>query len=497
MRHCLSVIYIVFCLLLFTGITRAYAHPMGNFSINQYSAIHAEIKNCTIEYVVDFAEIPAVQELNAIAKVSGGNRKGTTAGDAAYLLKLSFEIGSNLQLTANGIKVTLECRPISVLQVPGAGGLPTVRALFEFTGKYQPDASGKVALQYKDGNYNTRTGWKEIIADAAAGSTIVSSDVPVTDITHKLTQYPSDPTIAPLLQLDANLVVKSGAGSAAPPPVVPLIPRVPGSSATRSPRDAFTDTISRADMNWRVMAFSLLIAFVFGALHGLSPGHGKAMVGAYLIGSRGTAKHAVALGIIVTITHTLGVFIVGAALLGAAKWFVPEKIYPVLTGLSGLTIALLGAFLFNKRWKQLKEGSEEVEFEGDGKQIPLSTFNANLAGSAPAEPESEPISFKSLVALGITGGALPCPSALIVLLSAFALHRTALGLTLVCAFSLGLAVVLTAIGLIVVKVRGFAERAQVKDAHRSLLNKLPVAGAAFVTVVGIILFAQSLFGRGY
>ena len=124
---------------------------------------------------------------------------------------------------------------------------------------------------------------------------------------------------------------------------------------THTPQDAFTQAIARKDLTPGIMLAGLLIAFVFGSLHALSPGHGKTMVAAYLVGSRGTVKHAIALGVIVTVTHTLGVFALGFVTLFASKYVVPEKLYPILSVVSGLAVFGVGIWLLTSRLRGIPD----------------------------------------------------------------------------------------------------------------------------------------------
>src|SRR5262249_16380919 len=148
----------------------------------------------------------------------------------------------------------------------------------------------------------------------------------------------------------------------------------------------------------------LLIAFGLGCLHALSPGHGKTMVGAYLVGSRGTPWHAVLLGVTVTLSHTAGVFALGLAVLLASRWIVPEQLYPWLGFASGAAITAIGLGLLTSRLKGL----------ADHQHAPGLLHRHIQPGAPPAGSGAGPSRF-SLLLLGISGGIVPCPSALVVL----------------------------------------------------------------------------------
>ena len=121
--------------------------------------------------------------------------------------------------------------------------------------------------------------------------------------------------------------------------------------AQNTPRSRFTELIStQGKLSFWVLFSAALIAAGLGALHALEPGHGKTIVAAYLVGSRGTARHAVLLGIVVTAAHTAGVYLLGALTLYASRYIVPEQLYPWLGAISGLSVAGLGIFIFLRHW---------------------------------------------------------------------------------------------------------------------------------------------------
>ena len=247
-----------------------------------------------------------------------------------------------------------------------------------------------------------------------------------------------------------------------------------------TPRNAFTELITTSHLSLWFLLTAALIALGLGALHALEPGHGKTIVAAYLVGSRGTARHAILLGSIVTVSHTAGVFALGAVTLYASRYVVPEQLYPWLGVLSGVTIAGLGGYMFLRRWT-----GKDVDHTHAPGQMHGHWFSSNQTRSqraASGKAISAPVTLCQLFALGITGGIIPCPAALVVLLSAFALHRVGLGFFLIVAFSVGLAAVLICFGLLMVYARRFMSRL-VTDGPL-ITRWLPVASAAFMTLLG-------------
>ncbi|MBR8837444.1 MAG: sulfite exporter TauE/SafE family protein [Stigonema ocellatum SAG 48.90 = DSM 106950] len=231
----------------------------------------------------------------------------------------------------------------------------------------------------------------------------------------------------------------------------------------------FLQNLAKQSLTPTVILTGLGIAFLFGASHALAPGHGKTMVAAYLVGSRGTPQHALLLGLVTTITHTLGVFALGILALLASQYILPEQLYPILSLISGLTVCGVGFWLLDSR---LHNSSHDH----DNKVNHEHQHHHSI-------PE-EPVTLKSLIALGIAGGMVPCPSALVLLLSAIALHRAAYGILLLGAFSLGLASVLIAIGLVAVYACKWLERLPTSS---TLQQHLPVASAIAIIVAGAVL----------
>jgi ABC-type nickel/cobalt efflux system permease component RcnA len=264
-----------------------------------------------------------------------------------------------------------------------------------------------------------------------------------------------------------------------------------------TPRSRFTELITARQIDFWFLVMGAFIAFGLGALHALEPGHGKTVVAAYLVGSRGTARHAALLGIIVTASHTAGVFALGVITLYASRYIVPERLYPWLGISSGLVIAGLGAYMFMLRWTG--QIPDHTHTSGQSHRHWFSA-KKNLTDVSTASPiardgtETRSISLSQLFLLGITGGIIPCPAALVVLLSAFSLHRVGLGLFLITAFSLGLAGVLISFGMLMVYARHLIARLKVDGPLT--MRWMPVASAAFMTILGVGMTFQALATTG-
>ena len=501
------------------GPTRpALAHPMGNFSINHYARFEAQTGRLTLRYVLDYAEIPTVTERDAMGV--SGNAPVPEAASRAYLAAKALSLRDGLTLSIDGRPAPLSVTPVALQFRPGAGGLNTLRLVLDLSAQTQAGTGAASAVSYRDNNYGERTGWKEIVAVAGKGVGLQNSSAPSSDQSHELTVYPANPTLAPPQQTEATFTVAPGGVSSAAP-TAPVAPSAQAAN-THTPQDAFTQAIARRSLTPGVMLLGLLVAFVFGCFHALSPGHGKTMVAAYLVGTRGTARHAALLGVIVTVTHTLGVFALGLITLFASKYVVPEKLYPVLSAVSGLAVFGVGVWLLTSRLRGASDdhghshthehdpdhdhahGPDEIHLHAaDGSHIHDHDHSHDHSHSHDADgghshgfghhhhhgvPEG-PITARSLVALGVSGGIVPCPSALVVLLSAVALHRVAYGMALITAFSVGLASVLIVIGLLVVSTRHWFSRF---PASEGLLRRLPIASAAAITLIGLLLVIRAV-----
>jgi ABC-type nickel/cobalt efflux system permease component RcnA len=267
----------------------------------------------------------------------------------------------------------------------------------------------------------------------------------------------------------ARLAVGAGQGTVTAPRLV--------GAGTQTERghaagDGLAGVFAGAAAGRGTLLFLLLAAFGWGALHALSPGHGKAMVAAYLVGTRGRARHAVALGATVTVTHTIGVFALGLVTLALSAYVVPEALYPWLNLASGLLVLGVGGAVLRARVRHRRAHAHGHHHHHHGH------------GHAP-----EAITRRSLLAMGTSAGLIPCPSALVVLLAAVAQHQVALGLTLIVAFSLGLAATLTALGLAVVRASALTAR---WSPSGRLVTVLPAASALVIVAAGALLTAQAV-----
>lgn len=224
------------------------------------------------------------------------------------------------------------------------------------------------------------------------------------------------------------------------------------------------------------IATGIVIAYAFGAIHALSPGHGKTLVGAYLVGSRGTPQAALWLGLTTTVTHTLTVFILGVTTLLASHYIDLDRVYPILGAVSGLAICLVGLRLMVMR---LKNKHHHHDHHG------------HTHHHYHHHDDQSKEDWSSILAIGISGGLVPCPSALVLLLSAIALHKIAYGLVLIGGFSLGLASVLTSLGLAAVYGQQWLEKSPL---GAGMIRRLSVVSALATVCIGLSLTTVALVG---
>jgi nickel/cobalt transporter (NicO) family protein len=424
--------------------TQASAHPLGNFTVNRYAGIELAGSEIFVRYALDFAEIPTYQ-----------------LGAEVRKPRYAARIGRDLVLTIDGRRVPLRVVERLVATRHGAGGLETLRLDVVF----RSEGAAGSELAFKDGSFAGRIGWREVTVTARDGARVLDSDVPATSSSDLLRKYPSGRLSSPpdVSTASATVALGSQPGSA------PSIERLDGERHSPGGLEALVD---QGDLSAGVLLLSLLIAAFWGAAHALTPGHGKAMVAAYLVGTKGTPRHAFLLGGTVTIAHTAGVFALGFVTLGLSAFIVPDQLYPWLTLVSGVLVVLVGASVLRQRLRSRGHAHHHHDHDHH-------------------HEHDDALTSKGILGVGIAAGLLPCPSALVVLLSAIALHRIGLGLALIVAFSLGLAATITAIGLVAVLARRTFSRLSLDG---PLVRALPAASAALILAVGLVITARALPG---
>jgi ABC-type nickel/cobalt efflux system permease component RcnA len=468
------------------------AHPMGNFSVSHFAKFDVTKKSVNVTYVLDLAEIPTYQllrdwNLDPTAETPQIILDEKARAQAqSWLKNLDFG-GATPILDRASVKLT-----------PGAGGMRVARIE---SALHLENATGN--LSYEDKNYPDRAGWKEIVISSSDRTPILEASHSGDDRSSALTAYPADPTQAPPQDLRAHFEWQTTPVTVTkivpiPQPAAPVTQASTPTPASKPAAgeltrgDYLSRMLSQRDIPFDVMLIGLAVAFAFGALHAKSPGHGKTMVAAYLVGSRGTMKHAAFLGAMVTLTHTISVFLLGLVTLVFAKYLAPEKLVTWLGIASGVSIVAIGASLFYKRLRALKPHTHTHAHHHHHHDHDHDHHHHHDHEHGPHTHTHEPaeITLRGLIALGASGGLVPCPSALVLLLVAISLGHIGLGLLLLVAFSLGLAGVLMAIGMLVIYAKQWLPD-PAQTAKHPLFRLVPIFSAFVIVCVGLIMTAVS------
>ncbi len=451
----------------------AMAHPMGNFSVNHYSRLHFRQSGVELTYVMDLAEIPTFQ------------LQGSSAN------QLAKEWVSKLSLTQDGLPVAWQVRSVNAQATDGAGGMRVLRVVVSAGA-----AVGAGKIIYSDGNFPGRAGWKEIVIDHDPDAVLHSATQGATDLSKALTVYPADPSVTPPQDINATVdwspaPLVTATAAVEPTPANTYFgghqPTAPG-SVVRG--DFLSRMLKRKVLGWRLMLICVAAAFGLGAMHAMSPGHGKTIVAAYLVGSRGTFKHAGLLGLVVTFTHTFTVFLLGLGVLFFQQYIVPEKVIPVLGAVSGLSIVAVGMSLLYRRTRSLMAGGHHHHHDDSQEHTHADGVTHTHGGSTHSHVIEGEITPGNLIALGVGGGLVPCPSALILMLSAIALGRPGFGLVLLFGFSSGLALVLMGIGAMALYARHLLPDGRRASNHPAV-RLIPVFSSVVVIVLGLTITAAS------
>jgi len=463
----------------------AAAHPLGNFTVNHLARITLARGALTVRYVLDLAEIPAFTLDRSL------DERGTPAPPvlAAWARRHAADIAPLLELSVDGTRVTLLPTAATIKARPGAGGLPTLYATATFSGALPSQAH---ALAFADRTEPGRLGWKDVVTGTER------------EPTGELRVYPSallgspraTTTLAARIDAHCNLV-RTGA-------------RVAGAAApAQSPigrSNALSDVLLRGASDPLVVLGALLLAIALGALHALEPGHGKTLLAVSLVGARATPRQAIVLAVALTVAHTAGVLALGVVVLSATQWIVPERIYPWITLASGVLVALIGARAVAREVRSRlplahahghahphAHPHEHDHLHAAGDQHHHDLDDAAHA-RAHAIPGRAPLTFRSAVIAAASGNVAPCPAALVVLLAAINLHQIGYGLVLIVAFSLGLAALLTVIGIAVVRSAAWLVT---RPRFERVARFAPLVTASVIALVGSVLVGQGFAAAGF
>ena len=435
----------------FAVATPAAAHPLGNFTVNAASGITVGPGRVRIDYVLDLAEIPTFHELPSIdadgsGDVSEEERSAWAEERATDLLSgVSFEVG--------GAEVLLRPAARTMELLPGQGGLQVLRLQATFTG----DVPESGRAEYTDRNGPGRIGWREITAVGTNGIAVTDSSVPVVSPSDRLRAYPEDLLSSPPEVRRASFEFGPGvqAGTASSPDAA--------GSRSRAQGGALTGLVTTPALSVSVILLALGVGFGVGALHALAPGHGKALMAAYLVSTGGGIRHAVAIAAAVAGMHTASVLGLGILVLTVGRAFPAETIYPWLGLVSGAAALGIGAVLIVSRLR--KRGSSDHHHH---------------------PPVERPLSRRGLTSLALSGGILPSPTAIVTLLGSVAIGRAVFGTALIGAFSLGLAATLAVVGIVAARAG-----ARVTPRLGRWTRIVPIGSAAAIAALGTVLVARA------
>ena len=558
----------------------ALAHPLGNFTINHYAGIRVEPDRVILDIVIDQAEIPTFQEKFRIDTDSDGSV--SDAETEAERIAACPAFASTLSLTVAGRSLALVPVAAGLSFPPGAAGLETMRLSCTYSAALPAPLTAGSAVAFSDGSHEERLGWREVVV-TGSGVTVAAGALPASSVSNRLTTYPQDLLSQPLDVRSVSFSVSPGGPPLAPFGVLDATP-LPGApvlyptattgatgstttSAVPSPAPVLTTQaattgtgavpggvggdiaglLEARDLTPLVLLGSLLAAMALGAGHALTPGHGKTLMGAYLVGTRGTAVHAVALGLSVTVSHTLGILVLAAVIIGFRGVVSPETFNRVAPVASGVLVLGIGAWLVATQLRKRRgsapgavaTGDHDLGHEHDHGPNPGAEHDhqhphdhdhdhergplaaaahdhglpaAALAVAATDDSDPDPdgmhshgglrhshlppagsgVSWRSLFVLGLAGGIVPSTNALIILLATIATGRAAYGLILVVAFGLGMATVLGGVGLGLVLARDRLDRLPSRSSLGRAAVYAPMAAGVIVFALGIYLTTQAV-----
>jgi len=535
----------------------ASAHPLGNFTINHYDGLLLYPDRIENTAVVDTAEIPTISQRNAVD--SDGDDTVTADERSAFASDQCDEVAAELRIEVDGTPLSWSVASADFTYRPGAAGLETSRLECALT--TQADLSKPAVVEFTDGYLADRLGWREITA-AGDGVALDEPSVPAQSISDELRGYPNDLLSSPLDQRSVRLTTAPGQGTD-----LGVAPTVPDAGFVTRALASATALLERlvggAELTVSVGLLALLLSLVLGAAHAALPGHGKTIMAAYMVGTRGTPKDAVLVGVTVTLAHTAGVLILGL-LFQAGATFAGDSLLAVLGVLSGLLVAVIGLGLLRAALKgrgydtlsaehshghgsdhSHDHGFGHSHTHGDGPthvhddsrhshdhdghshdhdghshdhdghshshrhddadhhqdakaeaRVPVlvdthshstSEIDAHDHDHRPADRGYKRL---TLVGMGLAGGLVPSPSALVVLIASIGLGRTGFGVALVLGYGVGMAATLIAVGYLIARLPDRLGRLRTLG-KRPIIARIvrfgAVITAGLVLVVGLVL----------
>ncbi|HEX6359060.1 High-affinity nickel-transporter [Actinophytocola sp.] len=452
----------------------AAAHPLGNFTVNHFNGLTLYPDRIDLHAVIDLAEIPTVQERPAV--------DGDVSAAGAYADRQCGQFADATTVTVDGVPGEWRLTGRGLEFPSGEAGLATMRLSCEFTTAATLDRPA--TIEFQDSFHTNRIGWHELVV-TGDGVRTVDSTLPATSVSDELRAYPEDLLEDPLDVREATIRTEPGTAAVGSPSVVP---------GTDSPAASwFTSLAGSRDLTPLVGILAVLLSLVLGASHAALPGHGKTVIAAYLAGKNGSVRDAVTVGATVTVTHTAGVLVLGLLISGSSV-IAGESVLGWLGVASGSLVALIGAVLLRSALRALPdEPARELAYAGvaAGRDTPSPPTHNHGHGHSHGHGYGR----SGLIGMGVAGGLVPSPSALVVLLGAIALGRTWFGVLLVLGYGVGMAATLTLVGVLLVRLRDRVDRFPWVGLRLTRLRTwTPVLTATLVLVVGLGLAVRAAAG---
>jgi nickel/cobalt exporter len=469
------------------GAGPAFAHPLGNFSVNRHNGLVVSPTALRVDHVNDLAEVPTAQAVSRV-DMDGDARFGSSEL-ASWAAQRCRDASRDIAVRVGGRMKTLAVLRSSASSTPGQAGLPTLRLECTLEARFDR-LTAPTPVEFRDHAAGDQIGWREVTARGDR-ATLIESGVPEQSRSARLTAYPQDLLDSPPDVGAARLLVRPGGPALAVEAPSP----VGKSPAVLDHLTARVGELVDGDLALVTLVAAVLLAMVVGAAHAMAPGHGKTMVAFYLT-SQDTARlrSAAVVAVTVTATHTASVLLLGL-LVTAGTAFAPERAYPLLTLVSGALVVGVGVTLVRQAADRKAAAHRHIpalahsHASGPGP-------DGHPHGHAHAHPHPVFTAPRrgGLVAMGLAGGLLPSPSALVVLLATVAVGKPWLGVLLVLAFGTGMAATLTAAAMFAVKLRDGLSRTEAVLHGRlvSLATNLPLAFAAMVVVLGVLLVERGV-----
>lgn len=484
------------------------AHPLGNFTTNHYAGVRIEPDRVLLDVVIDQAEIPAFQarqelDLDEDGQVSDAElERGRLAS--------CDSLAGQLRLTVDGDRLSPEVAAAGLELRPGVGGLPTMRLVCGFEAALAAPIEPGTRIEFADESYSDRLGWREIVVEASGVSVeAVDGELRTTNTSGRLNAYPQallsaapaderivlevtpgGDVLPPFKIPDATPVERPDAAAPEPDPS-PIRATSAGGTAPGGVGGEVPALFQTADLTPIVLLLSLLTAAALGAGHALTPGHGKTLMAAYLVGTRGTPIHALGLGLSVSVSHTLGIVLLALLVIGAQGVLNPDVVVRVAPFVAAVTIVGIGAWML---WSEMRRrGTLELEHEHASAHAHEHGLEHSHGGGRHRHaPPAGSITWRSLFVLGLAGGIIPSTNALLILLGTIAAGRPAFGLVLVVAFGLGMALVMSGVGLVMIVARGRLDALSLDSPLGRVRSWVPLGAAVVVVGLGLYLTAQAL-----